>query len=104
PRLALAMAVAVSIGAPFTLIPASDRPSKASQRPRYVMLEPAKWIGRSIHESTLSRWLDTRGLPGDATWVLFRVDCEHCRDYLRRLAAYYPSEPKVYVLVELAER
>ena len=36
--------------------------------------------------------------------MLYRVDCEHCRDVLRRLASEFATDPKIYVLVELAER
>lgn len=72
--------------------------------PRYVVLDPSSWIGRSIHDTPLARFVDTRALAGDRTWILYRVDCEVCAEHLRLASESFASDPKLYVLVEIAER
>jgi hypothetical protein len=70
--------------------------------PRYEPLEPPSWIGKSLQDTTLGRWLDTEGLPGDAQWILYRINCSHCAEHLRKLAAAFDGTV-VYVLVRVPE-
>lgn len=79
-------------------------PPPAVEIPRYVVLAPETWVGKSIHETELAPWIDTRSLPGDATWILYFVTCEHCERYLQRLKAEFAEDPKLYVLVEMGEK
>jgi hypothetical protein len=99
PWIALAGIALLAAAVPQLAIPRQD----GEAPPRYVVLDPTAWIGKPIHETELARWLDTRALPGDATWILFRASCDHCRDFLRRRTHEFDDDPKVYVLVELAE-
>jgi hypothetical protein len=71
-------------------------------KPRWVKLRPPEWVGKSIHETELAKWLDTRSLSDTGRWVLFLQTCTHCRDYLNRVAAKFGEDPQVYVLVTLA--
>lgn len=70
----------------------------------HVTLDPSTWIGRSIHDTELARWTETRKLPTDALWVLYRIDCDHCREHLRELARGFADSPRVLVLIALRER
>jgi hypothetical protein len=71
-------------------------------KPRWVKLRPPEWVGKSIHETELAKWLDTRSLSDTGRWILFLQTCTHCRDYLNRVAAKFGEDPQVYVLVTLA--
>lgn len=79
-------------------------PERPAVRTEHATFDPSKWIGRSIHETELARWTDTRKLPTDALWVLYRVDCDHCREHLRELARGFADNPRVLVLLALRER
>jgi hypothetical protein len=71
--------------------------------PEYALLEPSTWIGKSIHETQLAVWMDTSAYPTDGSWVLYQVQCPHCRDYLRRMESEFASAPRSYVLINLAD-
>lgn len=71
-------------------------------KPRWVKLRPPEWVGKSIHDTELAKWLDTRSLSDTGRWILFLQTCTHCRDYLNRVAANFGAAPDVYVLVTLA--
>jgi hypothetical protein len=107
PLLVLALTSLAGLSAPFLLIPgAPDTGSTGDTppaRPRYIVLEPTSWIGRPLTDSILARWLDVGALPDDAHFILYRVDCDHCREVLRELERSFPDDPKVYVLVALRE-
>ena len=70
--------------------------------PQYVHIKPLEWIGKSIHETQLAVWMDTRAYPEDATWILYLETCSHCAEYLKELEASFASDPKVYVFVRLS--
>ncbi len=76
----------------------------AAQRAEVITLDPAAWVGRSVHELELARHLDTKALPTDALWVLYRVDCDQCREHLRALARRFEDDPRLCVLIALRER
>jgi hypothetical protein len=71
--------------------------------PRFVELKPETWVGKPIHETELAVWLNVDEYPLAGTWVLYRVACDHCAAYLRRLHEEYPSDPKFYTFVRLSE-
>ncbi|MCY3001990.1 MAG: hypothetical protein NTV21_09310 [Planctomycetota bacterium] len=70
--------------------------------PQYVHLRPPEWVGKSIHETQLAVWMDTRAYPEDATWILYLETCSHCAEYLKQLEANFANDPKVYVFVRLS--
>ncbi|MBM3990603.1 MAG: hypothetical protein FJ298_06280 [Planctomycetes bacterium] len=82
----------------------ASAPERAPVKIEHATLDPSTWVGRSIHDSDLARWTDTRKLPTDALWVLYRVDCDHCREHLRELARGFADAPRVFVLLALRER
>jgi hypothetical protein len=107
PLLLLGFTSLVGVAAPFLLIPRAAVPSntdpRTPERPRYIVLEPSSWIGKPLADTILARWLDVTVLPDDAHFILYRVDCDHCREVLRDLEQRFPDDPKVYVLVALRE-
>lgn len=82
----------------------ATEPERPAVRTEHATFDPSTWLGRSIHETELARWTDTRKLPTDALWVLYRVDCDHCREHLRELARGFADNPRVLVLLALRER
>lgn len=82
----------------------STEQAHPAPRTEHAAFDPSTWVGRSIHETELARWIDTRKLPTEALWVLYRVDCDHCREHLRELARDFPDQPRVLVLLALRER
>lgn len=107
PFLPLTLTTLLGLAAPFLFIPRADVSSSpdrsTSERPRYVVLDPPSWVGKPLADSILARWLDMTSLPSDAHFILYRVDCDHCREALRALERSFPDDPKVYVLVALRE-
>jgi hypothetical protein len=70
--------------------------------PRWVTFEPDRWIGQPIRETELGRWMDTDLYPPDAQWILYRINCPHCREHLRNLASGFDNRT-LYVLIRLPE-
>lgn len=107
PLVLLSLTSLLGLAAPFLFIPrATETPSPdrtTPERPRYVVLDPPSWIGKPLADSILARWLDVTSLPGDAHFILYRVDCDHCREALRALERSFLDDPKVYVLVAMRE-
>ncbi|MBM3990604.1 MAG: hypothetical protein FJ298_06285 [Planctomycetes bacterium] len=81
---------------------ASGRWKLPDSLPRWARLRPPEWIGKSIHDTDLAVWMDTRTYPEDGTWILYLETCSHCADYLKTLEASFASDPKLYVFVRLA--
>lgn len=87
------------------LVPSFDASGKwklPDSLPRWARLRPPEWIGKSIHETDLAVWMDTRAYPEDGTWILYLETCSHCADYLKTLEANFANDPKLYVFVRLA--
>jgi hypothetical protein len=71
--------------------------------PPFAMLEPETWVGKDTHETELAVWMNMDEQL-DGTWILYRVGCEHCAEYLRQLYEEFdPNDPKFYTLVRLTE-
>lgn len=71
-------------------------PGSAAQR--YVVLEPEKWVNRSVFDiEELTRWVDAAKLPTDGRIVLWRQGCEHCAAHLRLMASH--DDPSVPILL-----
>lgn len=108
-----AIAVLASFVGPFALI--TNAPVVANvdeetgewklpdEPQRFGILEPETWVGVDIHETELAAWMNVDEFPLDGTWVIYRVACEHCAAYLRRLHEEYASDPKFYTFVRLSE-
>jgi hypothetical protein len=81
----LAAGVVASLGLPWLVIRA---PEPGSVGPaRYVIMDPAKWVNRSIYEvEDLTRWVKPEEFPTDGRIVLWRQGCDHCAAHLRRMA------------------
>lgn len=75
-------------------------PPPASQG--FVILDPEAWVGKTIFETGLDRWLPLEELPGDGLWVFWRITCEHCRDHLLKLMNTEQGQ-RPLVLVRLRE-
>jgi hypothetical protein len=73
-----------------------------AELPRWISLKPAGWVGKPIGETELGRWVDTARFPQDATWILYRLTCTHCRDHFKELAAGWDGRTE-YVFVRLRE-
>ncbi len=65
--------------------------------PRYVILEPDKWIGRRLSATNLATWADVSKFPTDASVVFYYDTCKHCAEHLRELADAEPPEPCVLI-------
>lgn len=96
---AAALALALGLASCEPAAPTEPAPSRAE----VVTLDPGSWVGRSVHELELARHLDTKALPTDALWVLYRIDCDQCREHLRSLARRFEDDPRVCVLIALRE-
>ncbi|HET6203514.1 MAG TPA: hypothetical protein VFI25_12010 [Planctomycetota bacterium] len=89
--------LAIGLAAPWIVIgpPPLARPGRiaaladpgAASRPapRWVTFEPKQWIGKPIRETALADWMRTDDYPGDAVWILYRINCPHCAEHLRRI-------------------
>jgi hypothetical protein len=118
PAIPIALAVAASFAAPWLLIstatvaplvtPPIDGTVPAAWHlpakpwPRYVEDHFEREIGKSIHTTELARWMDTHAVQTDATWIFYRVTCDHCAAYLRRLSNEFTGT-QVYVFVRKVE-
>jgi hypothetical protein len=116
PPLALAaVAVVASCVAPWLVI-STPAPAVANvdaetgewklpdELPRFAELEPESWVGKPINETQLAVWTDVDLQIQDGTWILYRVGCEHCGAYLRKLHEEYDwNDPKFYTYVRLSE-
>ncbi len=71
-------------------------------KPRWVKLRPSEWLGKSIHETDLGVWMDTRSVSDTGNWILYLETCTHCRDFLNWVTASFANDPKIYVLVKLS--
>lgn len=71
-------------------------------KPRWVKLRPSEWVGKSIHDTELGVWMDTRSVTDTGNWILYLETCTHCRDFLNWVTASFANDPKVYVLVKLS--
>jgi hypothetical protein len=81
---------------------ANPEPPAAPASQGFVILEPEQWVGKSIFETGLDRWLPLEELPGDGLWVFWRVTCDHCRDHLLQLMNTEQGQ-RPLVLVRLRE-
>jgi hypothetical protein len=70
-----------------------------SVMPRYVRLEPDRWIGRPVQRTALSTWTDVAAFPSDGLIILYLDTCPDCADHLRSLTAQPPELPLVLVQI-----
>lgn len=71
--------------------------------PRFVVLSPLKqeWVGKHVRDTELGTWMPVDDYPQDGDWVLFRYDCDHCREHFLKLDEEFQTAPKSYVFVEV---
>ncbi|HTF90594.1 MAG TPA: hypothetical protein VK843_19405 [Planctomycetota bacterium] len=115
-------ALAVAWIAPFLafkneklpVVPAVVAPGQAwhlpEKLPEFQVLNPddpndrnPSWIGKPLRETTLGAYLDVDTLPQDATWILYRITCEHCAKEFLDIAADPERAAKLYVLIHIPE-
>jgi hypothetical protein len=78
--------------------------------PEFQILNPddpnkhqPSWIGKSLKETPLGTYLDVDLYPQDATWVLYRITCEHCAKEFADINGDPERAAKLYVLVHIPE-
>ncbi len=73
----------------------------ATEKPRYVVLEPGEWEGQDIFSSPLAPWVDfeSGALPIDGLYVFYRQTCDHCREHLMKLFEEDIGMPMVLVKI-----
>lgn len=73
--------------------------------PEFQTINPRKqaWQGKNLKETPLGVLLDVDLFPQDATWILYRITCEHCAKELMEIANDPELAAKLYVLVRIPE-
>lgn len=65
-----------------------DSSQAPAELPRWVVLEPEKWVGKSIFDiPELTTWLTADALPTDGLLIFYRQGCSHCAEHLSALAS-----------------
>jgi len=67
--------------------------------PRFVVLQPNRWIGQSLAQTDLATWADVSKFPADATLIFYMDTCPHCRDLLSDKAMLL--SPPTFVLIRI---
>ena len=71
--------------------------------PEWMTLEPDAWIGRTVDELPLAAFVDLSEAQVDATWIFYRINCDHCAVHFLAVHNGFAQDPKQYVLVRLPE-
>lgn len=74
--------------------------------PQFQVLNPNKeprWAGMQLKDTPLGKLVDVELKPLDATWMLYRITCEHCAKELSDIANDPVLAAKLYVLVRIPE-
>lgn len=69
------------------------------QMPRFVVLQPNRWVGQALAATNLATWADVSRFPADATLIFFMDTCPHCAELLRQRAMLL--SPPDYVLIRV---
>ena len=91
--------------APPKLDPADGTGQPAEvEKPRYVVLELAEWVGQDVCSTRLASYVDCESgaLPIDGLYVFYRQTCEHCQEHLITLFEENVGLP--IVLVKINEK
>jgi len=97
----LVLGIAASFAAPWLVIRSAaggqgdivvdaetGRVTSGGAEVRYVILEPATWKGRVVHDVLeLAAWIPAESLPIEGSIVFWRQSCDVCAVHLRQLAA-----------------
>ena len=75
--------------------------AEPAEKPRYVVLEPAEWVGQDVFSTPLAAWVDFESgeLPIDGLFAFYRQTCEHCADHLMKLFEADVGLPMVLVKI-----
>ena len=75
--------------------------AEPAEKPRYVVLEPAEWVGQDVFSTPLAAWVDFESgeLPIDGLFAFYRQTCEHCADHLMKLFEADVGFPMVLVKI-----
>ena len=73
--------------------------------PQFQTINPAKqnWLGKHLKETPVGQLVDVELFPLDATWILYRITCEHCAKEFQEIANDPERAAKLYVLVRIPE-
>ncbi len=73
--------------------------------PVFQTINPRKqeWLGKNLKDTPLGPLIDVDLYPQDATWILYRITCEHCAKELMEIANDPERAAKLYVLVRIPE-
>lgn len=72
--------------------------------PEWLTLEPERWIGKALEELPFAPFVDLGQAQIDATWILYRINCQHCAKHFLEIYNGFSSDPKPYVIVRLPEK
>jgi len=65
--------------------------------PRFVVLQPDRWVGSDVARTVLHTYVDTSRFPGDCRVVFYMETCGHCARHIRSLKSDPPDAPLVFV-------
>jgi hypothetical protein len=96
---------------PPTVAPTAQGWQLPAELPQFHILNPngnksrnePSWAGRALKDTALGKLLDVELSPQDATWILYRITCEHCAKELIKIANDPELAAKLYVLVRIPE-
>ena len=73
--------------------------------PQFQTINPAKqgWLGKHLRDTPMGALLDVELYPLDATWILYRITCEHCAKEFQEIAVDPERSAKLYVVVRIPE-
>ncbi len=88
---------------PAPVTPAEPGATAARELPRWVVLEPEKWVGKSLFDiPELTTWLGADQLPTDGVLIFWRQGCSHCAEHLRALRGLDKGEQPI-TLVQIRD-
>ncbi len=76
-----------------------------AKMPEFQVINPNKqaWLGKHVKETPLGALIDVDLYPQDATWILYRITCDHCAKELQAITNDPVLSQKLYVLVRIPE-
>ncbi len=79
-------------------------PAPTAALPEWMTLEPETWIGKTLDQTPIAPYLDLETTQLDATWLIYRINCDHCAKHFLAVHNGFAQAPKQYVLLCLPEQ